>query len=102
MEEEGSRSERRYSFVCVYCRYSQGFLGKLGMDKRMKQPPPKIRTAPAATAQATDQEYSYSSGIDSSEVISHRTDCRKISRDTSTIKPGRREKEREEDDENYT
>lgn len=78
--------------LLLLMQHSQGFLGKPGMDKRMKQPPPKIRTAPAAAAHATDQEYSYSTGMVSSEVISHRTDCRKTSRDIRTIKPGGTEK----------
>uniref|UniRef100_A0A2D4KT14 Uncharacterized protein n=1 Tax=Micrurus paraensis TaxID=1970185 RepID=A0A2D4KT14_9SAUR len=53
----------------------------------MKQAPPNIRIAPADTAQATDQEYSYSSGMVALEVISHWTDCRKISKVTNTISP---------------
>ncbi|ETE72585.1 hypothetical protein L345_01598, partial [Ophiophagus hannah] len=60
----------------------------------MKQAPPNIRIAPADTAQATDQEYSYSSGMVALEVMSHRTDCRKISKVTNTISPGRETKKR--------
>lgn len=65
------------------------------MDKTIKQPPPKIRTTPAATAHATDHEYSYSTGMVSPEETSHRTECRKTSRHANTIMPEGRERKRE-------